>query len=102
MLLLLLQHKLLHKCQAAKYGGTSIANIDLVLEPYVKMSYEKHLKNAEKYGVVAREKYARALTEKDVFDSMQGLEYEINSLFNSHAQSPFTTLAFGNRNFLGI
>ena len=78
-----------------QYGGTTVANIDKVMEPYAFMSYEKHLKTAKTYGIPLPEAYAKDLTIKEIYDAMQALEYEINSLFNSHAQSPFTTISFG-------
>ena len=34
-------------------------------------------------------------TEKDIYDAMQSLEYEINTLYTSQGQTPFTTLGFG-------
>ena len=42
-----------------------------------------------------REDYARAKTRKDIYDAMQSLEYEINTLFTSNGQTPFTSLGFG-------
>ncbi|HAQ1221246.1 TPA: anaerobic ribonucleoside-triphosphate reductase, partial [Enterococcus faecium] len=38
---------------------------------------------------------AKAKTKKDIFDAMQSLEYEINTLFTSNGQTPFTSLGFG-------
>ena len=32
---------------------------------------------------------------KDIYDAMQSLEYEINTLFTSNGQTPFTSLGFG-------
>ena len=42
-----------------------------------------------------QEDYARAKTRKDIYDAMQSLEYEINTLFTSNGQTPFTSLGFG-------
>ena len=78
-----------------QYGGTTVANIDEILEPYGFKSYEKHLKVAEAYDIALPTSYAKDRTIKDILDACQSLEYEINSLFNSHAQSPFTTVSFG-------
>lgn len=87
--------QIIAQVSSQNYGGTSIADIDQGLAPYVKMSYDKHVKNAEKFGVNSVDEYAKTLTEKETYDAFQALEYEINSLFNSHAQSPFTTVSFG-------
>ena len=39
--------------------------------------------------------FAKKRTKKDIYDAMQALEYEINTLFSSQGQTPFTTLGFG-------
>lgn len=39
--------------------------------------------------------FAVKRTKKDIYDAMQALEYEINTLFSSQGQTPFTTLGFG-------
>lgn len=41
------------------------------------------------------EDYAWKKTQKDIYDAMQSLEYEINTLFTSNGQTPFTSLGFG-------
>lgn len=87
--------QIIAQVSSANYGGTSIANIDQVLAPYVKMSYDKHIKKAVKYNITDVDGYAKDLTTKETYDAFQALEYEVNSLFNSHAQSPFTTVSFG-------
>ncbi len=87
--------QIIAQVSSAMYGGTSIANIDQVLAPYVSLSLEKNKQVAIKYQVPNPEVYAKEVTSKEVYNAFQGLEYEINSLFNSHAQSPFTTVSFG-------
>ena len=62
--------------------------LDEVLEPYAMLNYEKHLKIAEEFGYQDKEKYARELTKKNIYDSMQGFEYEINTLYTSNGQTP--------------
>ena len=42
-----------------------------------------------------QEDYAWSKTQKDIYDAMQSLEYEINTLFTSNGQTPFTSLGFG-------
>lgn len=87
--------QIISQVSSSHYGGTSVANIDKVLAPYVTISYNKHKATAEQFGIEDAEGYAKTLTEKECVQAFQGLEYEINSLFNSHAQSPFTTISFG-------
>lgn len=79
-----------------QYGGCSANRIDQLLEPYAKLNYEKHMKDAEKWiAPDKREDFARAKTKKDIYDAMQALEYEINTLYSSQGQTPFTTVNFG-------
>jgi len=77
------------------YGGTTINGIDTILEPYVTMSYNKHLTTAEKWSIPNTKAYAKAQTEKECFDAFQALEYEINTLHTANGQTPFVTLGFG-------
>ena len=80
---------------SSMYGGTSINRIDEVLEPYAFMNYNKHIEEAELFNIPNPEYYAKNKTIKDIYDSMQSLEYEINTLYTSNGQTPFTTVGFG-------
>lgn len=81
---------------SSQYGGCSADRIDEVLSPYAEKNYQKHLKDAEEWVLPdKREDYAWKKTQKDIYDAMQSLEYEINTLFTSNGQTPFTSLGFG-------
>ncbi|HFI0563579.1 TPA: anaerobic ribonucleoside-triphosphate reductase [Streptococcus suis] len=81
---------------SSQYGGCSADRIDEVLAPYAELNYHKHLKEAKDWVLPDKqEEYARAKTQKDIYDAMQSLEYEINTLFTSNGQTPFTSLGFG-------
>ncbi|NQJ73573.1 anaerobic ribonucleoside-triphosphate reductase [Streptococcus suis] len=81
---------------SSQYGGCSADRIDEVLAPYAELNYQKHLKEAKDWVLSDKqEDYARAKTQKDIYDAMQSLEYEINTLFTSNGQTPFTSLGFG-------
>ncbi|HFI0238553.1 TPA: anaerobic ribonucleoside-triphosphate reductase [Streptococcus suis] len=81
---------------SSQYGGCSADRIDEVLAPYAELNYQKHLKEAKDWVLPDKqEEYARAKTQKDIYDAMQSLEYEINTLFTSNGQTPFTSLGFG-------
>ncbi|MGT2666756.1 anaerobic ribonucleoside-triphosphate reductase [Streptococcus rifensis] len=81
---------------SSQYGGCSADRIDETLAPYAAKNYEKHLKDAENWVLPdKREAYAKEKTIKDIYDAMQSLEYEINTLFTSNGQTPFTSLGFG-------
>ena len=81
---------------SSQYGGCSADRIDEVLAPYAEKNYQKHLKDAEEWVLSdKRQEYAWKKTQKDIYDAMQSLEYEINTLFTSNGQTPFTSLGFG-------
>lgn len=81
---------------SSQYGGCSADRIDEVLAPYAEKNYQKHFKDAEEWVLPEKqEDYAWKKTQKDIYDAMQSLEYEINTLFTSNGQTPFTSLGFG-------
>ncbi|WP_156011277.1 anaerobic ribonucleoside-triphosphate reductase [Streptococcus ruminantium] len=81
---------------SSQYGGCSADRIDEVLAPYAELNYQKHLRDAKDWVLPEKqEEYACAKTQKDIYDAMQSLEYEINTLFTSNGQTPFTSLGFG-------
>ena len=81
---------------SSQYGGCSADRIDEVLAPYAELNYQKHLKDAKEWVAEdKREAYAKTKKQKDIYDAMQSLEYEINTLFTSNGQTPFTSLGFG-------
>lgn len=81
---------------SSQYGGCTADRIDEFLAPYAELNYKKHLADAKQWVEESkREDYARSKTRKDIYDAMQSLEYEINTLFTSNGQTPFTSLGFG-------
>ena len=82
---------------SSQYGGCSADRIDIVLAPFAKLNYEKNLQLAKKWITEKskQEQFAKEKTEKDIYDAMQSLEYEINTLYSSQGQTPFTSLGFG-------
>ncbi|MGO1752161.1 MAG: anaerobic ribonucleoside-triphosphate reductase [Psychroflexus sp.] len=82
---------------STQYGGCSFDRMDEVLAPYAQLNYEKNKKIAEKWmdDPLKRTEFIQERTKKDIYDAMQSLEYEINTLFSSQGQTPFTTLGFG-------
>ncbi|SJX68611.1 Ribonucleotide reductase of class III (anaerobic), large subunit [Enterococcus faecium] len=82
---------------SSQYGGCSADRTDELLAPFAELNYKKHLKDAEEWidSPERQKEYAKVKTKKDIFDAMQSLEYEINTLFTSNGQTPFTSLGFG-------
>lgn len=82
---------------SSQYGGCSADRIDEVLAPYAKLNFHKHYEDAKEWieEEAKWEEFAKKKTKKDIYDAMQSLEYEINTLFTSNGQTPFTTFGFG-------
>lgn len=82
---------------SSQYGGCSADRVDELLAPFAQKNYDKHLTDAKNWidGEAKQTAYAQTKTEKDIYDAMQALEYEINTLYSSQGQTPFTTLGFG-------
>ena len=82
---------------SSQYGGCSANRVDELLAPYAMRNFDKHLAEAQSWipDSTQHERYARERTRKDIYDAMQSLEYEINTLFTSNGQTPFTSLGFG-------
>lgn len=82
---------------SSQYGGCSADRIDEVLAPFAQLNYDKHLATAKEWieGEEEQLAFAKEKTEKDIYDAMQSLEYEINTLYSSQGQTPFTSLGFG-------
>ncbi|MTV82766.1 anaerobic ribonucleoside-triphosphate reductase [Lactobacillus sp. CRM56-3] len=82
---------------SSQYGGCSADRVDQLLAPFALKNYQKHLVDAKEWidGQDRQEAFAKKKTIKDIDDAMQALEYEINTLYSSQGQTPFTTLGFG-------
>ena len=82
---------------SSQYGGTSANRVDEVLAPYAEINLKKNQAVAAEWieDPAKQMEYAIARTKKDIYDAMQSLEYEINTLYTSQGQTPFTTLGFG-------
>lgn len=79
------------------YGGNTLNRLDETFAPYVRKSYEKHLATG-KLWLKDQERavaYATQMTEKETYDAMQSMEYEINTLHTANGQTPFCTIGFG-------
>lgn len=82
---------------SSQYGGCSADRVDELLAPFAQLNYDKHLSDAADWidGTEKQHAFAKMKTKKDIYDAMQALEYEINTLYSSQGQTPFTTLGFG-------
>ena len=82
---------------SSQYGGVSVNRIDELLAPYAELNLAKHLADARRWlpDASTHRRFAEEKTRKDIYDAMQSLEYEINTLFTSNGQTPFTSVGFG-------
>ena len=82
---------------SSQYGGCSADRVDELLAPFAEKNLTKHESEAAEWidEPERRKEYAIKRTKKDIYDAMQALEYEINTLYSSQGQTPFTTLGFG-------
>lgn len=85
---------------SSTYGGQSHAHIDFGLEPYVEASWEKIDKEVGYYfdPQASGEEFYEFVwkkLEKEVYDAMQTLLYQINTLTTSNGQTPFITISLG-------
>jgi len=110
---------------SSQYGGQTLNRLDEGLEPYVIKSYIKIVeeKFEDRYdeklpidisGLDSIEKINNKLEDelnvkglkkfierclkrisKDIYDGIQCLEYQINSLYTTNGQAPFVSISFG-------
>lgn len=82
---------------SSQYGGCSADRVDELLAPFAELNFKKHMEDAVQWiaDPEKQKEYSYAKTKKDIYDAMQSLEYEINTLFTSNGQTPFTSLGFG-------
>lgn len=77
---------------SSQYGGTSITLTHLA--PFVRDSYYYHLKKYHDRGLDEERSlaFARLDTEKEIEDSVQTFNYQINSMSTTNGQTPFLTV----------
>lgn len=78
---------------AAQYGGQSLAHIDKGLEPYVQKSYNRLLQQQKEFNL--SDEYIDSVLQKEVYDAMQALLYQVNTITSSNGQTPFVTISLG-------
>ena len=80
------------------YGGTTFPTLITGLTPYAKKSLNKHRKIGAKWidNKDKVEEYAWDRLQKEIIDSVQSLEYEVQTLVTSRGETPFLTLGINN------
>lgn len=80
-----------------QYGGFTVPNAELILEPYAEKSYAKYVKKYTELGIDKKKAEEIALedVERDFEQGFQGWEYKFNSVSSSRGDYPFITVTIG-------
>lgn len=77
---------------SSQYGGATVTLTHLA--PFVRDSYEKHLKRYQERNLSKEqcEKFAKEDIRKEVIDGVQTFQYQINSMTTTNGQAPFLSV----------
>ena len=77
---------------SSSYGGCTITLTHLA--PFVRDSYNYYISKYKAWGLCEKDVYAFAMKDlkKEITDSVQTFNYQLNSMTNSNGQSPFLSL----------
>lgn len=77
---------------SSQYGGTSISLTHLA--PFVRKSYNRYYEKYIEWGESSAQAahHAQIDTKKEISDSVQTLNYQLNSLTTTNGQAPFITV----------
>lgn len=77
---------------SSTFGGCSITLTHLA--PFIRDSYNYYLKRYKERGLAEEqvEKFAKEDLDKEITDSVQTFNYQLNSMSNTNGQSPFLTV----------
>lgn len=86
--------------QNMQHGGQSLPMFDYDLAPYVKKTYEKHLKDLSELPLNMKKEDIDSLawdkTRKDTYQAMEAFVHNMNSMNSRSAgQVPFTSINYG-------
>ena len=93
-------------CAAQQYGGFTVPEIDSILAPYARKSYNHYLQ--EYYDIAESEivpgayvnetkahQWAMQHVERDICQGFQGFEHTFNTVASSRGDYPFVTMSGG-------
>lgn len=80
-----------------QYGGFTVPNVDLLLEPYAEKTYKKQFDRYKSLGLSEEVADREALKDVkvDFEQGFQGWEYKFNSVSSSRGDYPFITMSAG-------
>ena len=77
---------------SSQYGGTTITLTHLA--PFVRYSYKRHLRKYKERGLdeATSLEYAKEDLRKEINDSVQTFNYQVNSMTTTNGQAPFLSV----------
>lgn len=80
-----------------QYGGFTVPEVDKILAPYAKKTYEKQYQKYVDIGVSPQKAQEEAIKDvkNDLHDGFQGWEYKFNTVASSRGDYPFITMTMG-------
>lgn len=81
---------------AQQFGGFTIPELDKILLPYYKKSFNKHLRDADEWKILDNLKYAQTKTVEELRQGIQSLEMKLNTVPCSRGDTAFVTISFGD------
>ena len=80
-----------------QYGGFTVPEVDKILEPYARKSYEKYIQKYLRLGIDEETAKAEAVSDvrRDFEQGFQGWEYKFNTVASSRGDYPFITVTAG-------
>jgi ribonucleoside-triphosphate reductase len=90
-------------CAAQQYGGFTIPEIDSILAPYARKTYNKYMReykeivydNMGQYDHDTAHKYSIKRLTRDIEQVFQGFEHTFNTVASSRGDYPFVTMTGG-------
>lgn len=90
-------------CAAQQYGGFTIPEIDSILAPYARKTYNKYMReykeivydNFGDYDHQTAHKYSIKRLTRDIEQVFQGFEHTFNTVASSRGDYPFVTMTGG-------
>jgi len=84
--------QLITAVSSSQYGGATITLTHLA--PFVRDSYNYHLKRYQERGLSKEEceKFAKEDLKKEITDGVQTFQYQINSMTTTNGQAPFLSV----------
>lgn len=84
---------------AQQYGGYTVPEVDKILAPYAKKSYERYMKELDALVPDAppnvQEERVMKKIKRDFEQGFQGIEMKLNTVGSSRGDYPFITMTFG-------